>query len=67
MTTASAEQAVLDGVKTQLYINGTWRDAGEGGTLPVEDPARGETIAEIPDATADDAEAALAAAHERIQ
>src|SRR5919108_702711 len=67
MTTASAEQAVLDGVKTQLYINGTWRDASEGGTLPVEDPATGETIAEIPDATADDAEAALAAAHESFQ
>jgi succinate-semialdehyde dehydrogenase/glutarate-semialdehyde dehydrogenase len=67
MTTASAEQAVLDGVKTQLYINGSWRDAGEGGTIPVEDPATGETIAEIPDATAADADAALGAAHETFQ
>jgi succinate-semialdehyde dehydrogenase / glutarate-semialdehyde dehydrogenase len=67
MTTASAEQAVLDGVKTQLYINGEWRDAGEGGTIPVEDPATGETIAEVPDATAEDADAALGAAHETFQ
>ncbi len=67
MTTASAEQAVLDGVKTQLYIAGEWRDASGGGTIPVEDPATGETIAEIPDATAQDAEAALAAAHETFQ
>ncbi len=67
MTTASAEQAVLDGVKTQLFIGGQWRDAGEGGTLPVEDPATGETIAEIADATIDDAEAALASAHETFQ
>src|SRR5215213_2464524 len=67
MTTASAEQAVLDGVKTQLYIGGEWRDGGEGGTIPVEDPATGETLAEVADATADDADAALAAAHETFQ
>ena len=62
MTTASAEQAVLDGVKTRLYIDGTWRDAGEGGSIPVEDPATGETIVEVADATVEDAKAALAAA-----
>src|ERR671933_1076510 len=67
MTTASAEQAVLDGVKTQLYIGGQWKDAGEGGTIPVEDPATGETIAEVPDATAQDADAALGAAYETFQ
>src|SRR3954463_14049168 len=67
MTTASAEQAVLDGVKTQLYIGGQWKDGSEGGTIPVEDPATGETIAEVPDATADDADAALGAAHETFQ
>src|SRR5215210_4471045 len=67
MTTASAEQAVLDGVKTQLYIGGEWRDGGDGGTIPVEDPATGETLAEVADATAEDADAALAAAHETFQ
>src|SRR3982751_6637477 len=67
MTTASAEQAVLDGVKTQLYIGGQWKDAGEGSTIPVEDPATGETLAEVADATAGDADAALGAAHETFK
>ena len=53
MTTASAEQAVLDGVPTRLFIGGDWRDAGGGRTLPVEDPATGETLAEVADATVD--------------
>ena len=60
MSTQTAEQAVVDGVPTQLYIGGEWRDAAEGGTLAVEDPATGETIAEVADATVDDAQAALA-------
>src|SRR3954462_13898297 len=64
MTTATAEQAVLDGVQTKLFIGGEWRDAAQGGTLPVEDPATGETLTEVADATLDDAKAALAAAHE---
>src|SRR3954453_8936194 len=67
MTTASAEQAVLDGVKTQLYIGGQWKDASGGGTIPVEHPATGETLAEVPDATAEDADAALGAGHETFQ
>jgi succinate-semialdehyde dehydrogenase / glutarate-semialdehyde dehydrogenase len=64
MTTATAEQAILDAVKPQLYIAGEWRDGGEGGTLGVEDPATGETLIEVADATVDDAKAALGAAHE---
>jgi len=67
MSTATAEQTVLDAVKTQLYIGGAWRDAGEGGTLEVEDPATGLTIAEVADATVDDAKTALGAAHETFQ
>src|SRR5512132_4746715 len=64
MTTATAEQAILDAVKPQLYIGGEWRDGGEGGTIAVEDPATGETLTEVADATVDDAKAALGAAHE---
>src|SRR3954464_913282 len=64
MTTATAEQAILDAVKPQLYIGGEWRDGGEGGTIDVEDPATGETLVEVADATIDDAKAALGAAHE---
>src|SRR6201991_2028627 len=64
MTTATAEQAILDAVKPQLYIGGEWRDGGEGGAIEVEDPATGETLIEVADATVDDAKAALGAAHE---
>jgi succinate-semialdehyde dehydrogenase / glutarate-semialdehyde dehydrogenase len=62
MTTA--EKTVVDTVKPQLYIGGEWRNGSEGGTLPVEDPATGETLVEIADATVDDAKAALASAAE---
>jgi succinate-semialdehyde dehydrogenase/glutarate-semialdehyde dehydrogenase len=66
-TLQSAEQQVIDAVRPQLYIGGEWRDAAGGATLPVEDPATGETLVEIADATVDDAKAALAAAHEAFQ
>jgi succinate-semialdehyde dehydrogenase / glutarate-semialdehyde dehydrogenase len=64
MTTATAEQAILDAVKPQLYVGGEWRDGGESETIAVEDPATGETLVEVADATVDDAKAALGAAHE---
>ena len=62
MTVASKEQTVVDAVPKGLYIGGEWRDAGGGGRSPVEDPATGEVIAEVADATLDDAMAALDAA-----
>jgi succinate-semialdehyde dehydrogenase / glutarate-semialdehyde dehydrogenase len=61
---ATAEMDVVQNVKTQLYIGGAWRDATGGGTLPVEDPATGEVLCEVADATVDDALAALGAAHD---
>src|SRR4029453_4082215 len=64
MTTATAEQAILDAVKPQLYIAGEWRDGGEGGSIEVEDPATGETLIEVAAATVGDAKKALGAAHE---
>jgi succinate-semialdehyde dehydrogenase/glutarate-semialdehyde dehydrogenase len=64
MAATADETRVIDGVKTQLFIGGEWRDASGGATLPVEDPATGETIAEVADATNADADAALAAATE---
>ncbi len=60
----SAEQAVLDSVPGELYIGGSWRPATGGGTLPVEDPATGETLKNVADATVQDGLAALAAADE---
>src|SRR5438477_9826722 len=65
MSIATKEQAVLDGVKKQLYIGGEWRDGSDGGTIEVEDPATQEVLCEIADATVDDALAALAAADEK--
>jgi succinate-semialdehyde dehydrogenase/glutarate-semialdehyde dehydrogenase len=61
---AEAERAVLDAVPKQLFIGGAWRDGAEGATIDVEDPATGDTIAAVADATPDDALDALAAAHE---
>jgi succinate-semialdehyde dehydrogenase/glutarate-semialdehyde dehydrogenase len=52
----------LDEVPKQLLIGGEWRDAADGATLAVEDPATEETLAEIAAATPDDARAALDAA-----
>jgi succinate-semialdehyde dehydrogenase/glutarate-semialdehyde dehydrogenase len=59
--TASEEQRILDEAPKQLYIGGEWRDGGEG-TLAVEDPSTGDNIAEIADASVEDAKAALDAA-----
>jgi succinate-semialdehyde dehydrogenase / glutarate-semialdehyde dehydrogenase len=67
MSTATAEQDVVGAVKPQLYIGGEWRDGGEGATIEVEDPATGETLTEVADATVDDAKAALGAAHDAFQ
>ena len=43
-----------------LYINGQWL---AGGGIPVTDPSTGDVLAEVPDATVDDAMAAVGAAH----
>jgi succinate-semialdehyde dehydrogenase/glutarate-semialdehyde dehydrogenase len=60
-TSATHEQQVIDSVPKQLYIGGEWRD-GQEGTIPVEDPATGETLCEVADASEADAKAALDAA-----
>ena len=63
-TQTSEEQAVIDGVRKQLFIGGEWRDATEGGTFAVDDPSTGEILCEVADAQPDDALAAIAAASE---
>jgi succinate-semialdehyde dehydrogenase / glutarate-semialdehyde dehydrogenase len=62
MAVATQEQQVLDEVPKQLYVGGEWRDSSDGGSLEVEDPATGEVLCEVADATPDDAVAALDAA-----
>jgi succinate-semialdehyde dehydrogenase/glutarate-semialdehyde dehydrogenase len=61
-TDSAREAQVVAGVATQLLIGGTWRDASDGATLPVEDPATGRTLTRVADATVADGDAALAAA-----
>jgi succinate-semialdehyde dehydrogenase/glutarate-semialdehyde dehydrogenase len=56
---ATQEQSIVESVPRRLFIGGEWRDSSNGETLGVEDPSTGETIAEIADATPDDAKAAL--------
>ena len=60
--TADKERTVLDSIPAQLYIGGEWRDASGGATLEVEDPATGDSIATVADATPQDATVALDAA-----
>lgn len=45
----------------KLYIDGSWVEAG-GGTYPIDNPATEAIVGEAPNATADDARAAAAAA-----
>jgi succinate-semialdehyde dehydrogenase/glutarate-semialdehyde dehydrogenase len=56
------ERAVLGGVRTDLFISGSWRAATGDGTLKVDDPATGEVLTEVADATVEDGRAALDAA-----
>jgi aldehyde dehydrogenase (NAD+) len=48
--------------KKQLLINGEWRDASNGKTQPVVNPATEEVIAEVASATNEDVDAAVQAA-----
>ena len=48
--------------RKQLLINGEWRDASDGKTQPVINPATEEEIAEVASATSEDVDAAVRAA-----
>jgi succinate-semialdehyde dehydrogenase / glutarate-semialdehyde dehydrogenase len=56
------EPAVLDAVPKGLFVGGTWRPAQAGATFAVDDPATGEVIAQVADASVADGTAALDAA-----
>jgi len=53
---------LLGRVEKRLLIGGEWRDASDGGTFDVENPATGQRIATLASATASDAKDALTAA-----
>jgi succinate-semialdehyde dehydrogenase/glutarate-semialdehyde dehydrogenase len=61
--TSADEKRVLDLVPTGLYINGVWRDASDGKTFDVFDPATGKLLKTIADASYEDGQEAMAAAH----
>jgi succinate-semialdehyde dehydrogenase/glutarate-semialdehyde dehydrogenase len=62
--TSADEKRVLDLVPTGLYINGVWRDASDGKTFDVFDPATGKLLKTIADASYQDGQDAIAAAHD---
>ena len=62
LSISELEKSAVEAAPRQLLIGGEWRDATGGAKLAVEDPATGETLGEIADATPDDAQAAIDAA-----
>ena len=56
------QKSVLESVPTGLLIGGQWRDASGGKTLAVDDPATGEILTHVADASVADGKAALDAA-----
>jgi succinate-semialdehyde dehydrogenase/glutarate-semialdehyde dehydrogenase len=62
MSSTPEELKVLEAVPKQLLVGGEWRDATGGRTFAVEDPATGQSLCEVADATPEDAVAALDAA-----
>ena len=54
--------ATLAKIPTQLFLGGEWRDASDGGTFEVDNPATGEVIAKVASATVADGKKALDAA-----
>jgi len=59
--------ALLAKTPTGLLIDGQWREASDGGTFEVENPATGEVIATMASATRADAQAAMDAAADAQQ
>lgn len=51
----------------QLFIGGEWRDASDGATLKSYNPANGELLAEIADASEKDVDDAVKAAHKAFE
>ena len=59
---AISQQSVIESVPKGLLIAGQWRDASGGATLEVDDPATGEILTRVADASIADGAAALDAA-----
>ena len=59
---ATSQRSLIESVPKGLLIGGSWRDAQDGATLPVEDPSSGATLTHVADASVADGRAALDAA-----
>src|SRR5436190_9517894 len=55
------------GTRRQMFIGGEWVDSASGETQPITNPATGEMIAEVPTATAEDVNRAVAAARQAFE
>ena len=62
MTTALNEERLLASLPTGLLIGAEWRESASGRRFDVHDPATGQVLTTVADATPADAEAALDAA-----
>ena len=62
MTTHPEARTVVEAAAKQLFIGGEWRDATGSRTFDVEDPATGEVLCSVADASPEDGRAALDAA-----
>ena len=51
-----------DLLRTRIFVDGAWHDADDGSTRAVDDPASGETLAEVPDAGTAETRRAIEAA-----
>ena len=61
---AENEKQLIESLRTGLFIDGTWRDSSNGETFEVEDPATGQILTTVANATPEDGLAALTAADE---
>ena len=62
MTNQEKISALLEATPKGLLINGEWRDASDGGTFDVENPATEQTVGHISFGTAADVDKAVIAA-----
>lgn len=53
-------------MESRILIHGTWREASDGRTVPVHDPATDEVLAEVPVGTAEDVRAAIDSAADAL-
>ncbi len=60
--TPEREQALVAGIPTGLFIDGSWQEASDGSRFEVIDPSTGEVLTTVANAGAVDGDRALAAA-----